>query len=568
MIKHFFLYFFVVFAFYVKANEQAPLPADDQQEATEQEQMNQSLYSDEQMYQEEQRDGLLLPSEATAQELLPISDDTLAPPYGANLFAGGYETERFDGLTPDYLVSPGDKLSIWLWGAVNEAQVVTVDNQGNIFIPSIGPIKVANVPASQVNAHVTKEIKSVYKNNVNIYVNLLTATPVSVYITGAIVRPGQYAGLASDSILYYLKRAGGIDSERGNYRAIEIIREQKVVQEIDLYEFLKIGNIANFQFKDGDAILVKEQGKTINVQGKVRSPFRFEFKENQTLGKEIINYVRPYAKVSHVGVTGSRDDLPFFVYLTLEDFKIFTLEDGDKIYFNNDIRNNVIDVKISGSYVGPSYFAIEKGTRLFDLLDYVQVDQNLSNFKSVYILRDSVAKEQDEMLDESLDRLERSVFTAPASSNGEAAIRSYEANLVSQFITKNRDVESLGKVILSENGNIANILLEKGDEIVIPQKTDLVQVGGEVIMPQAVVYNPNAKIEDYVAWAGGYTERANYKRIAVIKANGMVEFNEENITKGDQILVLPRVDSKNMQLVTDLTQIMYQMAVAASVVQN
>lgn len=68
--------------------------------------------------------------------------------------------------------------------------MVTVDNQGNIFIPDVGPINVKNVPASQVNQLVASKIGDVFTNNVNTYVNLLTATPVSVFVTGPVIRLG------------------------------------------------------------------------------------------------------------------------------------------------------------------------------------------------------------------------------------------------------------------------------------------------------------------------------------------------------------------------------------------
>jgi hypothetical protein len=88
-------------------------------------------------------------------------------------------------------------------------------------------------------------------------------------------------------------------------------------------------------------------------------------------------------------------------------------------------------------------------------------------------------------------------------------------------------------------------------------------------MPQAVVFNPNAKIDDYVAWAGGFTDRAEDQRIAIVRANGLVEFgSDKGIQKGDQILVLPKVDTKTMQAVKDITQIIYQIAVAANVAIN
>lgn len=161
------------------------------------------------------------------------------------------------------------------------------------------------------------------------------------------------------------------------------------------------------------------------------------------------------------------------------------------------------------------------------------------------------------------------MFTAPASSDGEARIRAQEAQMVMQFVDRARKVQPLGKVVVSDSGKVANILLEQGDKVVIPIKTDLISISGEVLMPQAVVFNSNATIQDYVAWAGGFTERADDDRIAVVRANGLVEFGHDyTIKPGDQILVLPKVDAKTMQAVKDITQIIYQIAVAANVAIN
>ena len=520
-------------------------------------------------FAQQNRQGMLLPGESDVRKLLPQSESGLPPPYAATLFAGGDETERSDGLNDNYLIAPGDKLNIWIWGAVNFSNVVTVDNQGNIFIPDVGPINVKNVAASKVNNLVTSHISEVFTNNVNVYVNLLTATPVSVYVTGPVIRPGQYAGQSSDSVLYFLKRAGGIDSDRGSYRHIKVLRQNRVIQQIDLYEFMQQGKMPKLSLKDQDVILVEPQGPMINVAGKVRNPFRFELKNSTALGSELIDYALPLAKVSHVGVIGDRASGPFSVYMPYKDFDRIQLSDGDKVLFNDDMHAQVYDVQVMGSYRGPSYFTVRKETRLHDLLNHIPIDPNMADYGSIYIMRKSVAARQKEMLEDSLNRLERSVFTAPASSDGEASIRTKEAELVMRFVEKARKIQPLGKVVVSDKGVIANILLEQGDQIVIPNKTDLIQVGGEVMMPQAVVYNKNASLEDYVAWAGGYTDRANDKRIAVVHANGLMEFKDGgDVMPGDQILVMPKVDSKMMQSIKDITQVIYQVAVAANVVLN
>ncbi|WP_102798359.1 polysaccharide biosynthesis/export family protein [Bowmanella denitrificans] len=517
-------------------------------------------------------------SNSVAPAYQALSGETLSPqPYGASLFTGGYEAQRSDGINPDYKISPGDKVSIWLWGAVNFAEVLTVDNQGNLFVPEVGPVHVLDLPAGSLNKTVTDKIKAVYVNNVNVYVNLLNATPVSVFVTGPVIRPGKYAGLASDSVLSYLQRAGGIDPVRGSYREISLLRDDKVILSFDLYHFLRDGKLANVPFKDNDVLLVGQQGPSVVVDGAARYPFTFELKDKSSMGSELSYYARPLTKASHVGIIGNREDGPLSVYLPIRDFDSFSIQDGDRVLFNDDLRADVISIKVSGSYLGPSYYAVKRDTRLMELLSYIQVDKEQANLGSIYLRRKSVAAAQKRMIDESLQRLERSVFTAPTSSTGEAGIRAEEAKLVANFVQRARQIKPLGKVVVSGDGNTANIRLEEGDEVVIPQKSDLVNIAGEVLLPQAVVHNPSASISDYIVWAGGFTERAEPDRIAVVHANGLTTFMDigegswysgtqlKQISPGDEIIVLPKVDTKVLQAVKDITQIVYQIAVAANV---
>lgn len=509
------------------------------------------------------------------------ANGTLPPPFGANLFNGSFVAERGDGLNSNYKVAPGDKIIIQLWGAINSAEIVTVDNQGNIFIPDIGPVRVKDVPANNVNNVVTSSIKKIYPNNVNVYVNLLTATPVTVFVSGPVERPGEYAGLASDSILFFLSRAGGIDPVRGSYRNISVLRSGNVIQKFDLYEFLKKGTLPPFSFKDNDVVFVNEQGGMITVEGSARYPFQFELTPNQKKGSALIDYARPLNKTSHVAISGYREQGPISVYVEFDKFDDFILKDGDQVLFNDDIRPEVISIQLSGHYEGPSFYSIKEGTRLLDLLSFVEVDPERANYKNVFIKRESVVLQQKQLLEESLQRLERSIFTAPASSDGEAAIRAREAELVSQFIARARQIEPLGKVVVADNKKVANIRLEQGDEIVIPPVSDLIQISGEVLMPQAIVYNSNAAISDYIAWAGGFSERADDERIAVVRANGITTFasidngsfwfasgEKLHLLPGDQIIVLPEVDAKLMQTVKDITQIIYQIAITANVAVN
>ncbi|RDV24372.1 polysaccharide export protein [Alteromonas aestuariivivens] len=529
-------------------------------------------------YVSQPRYGQTLPGEATFETVFPLQEPMTNPPFAANVFIGGFESERTSGLNDNYLVAPGDKISIWMWGAVSYSDVVTVDNQGNIFIPNIGPISIANTPAGTVNRTVTSRIKQIYTQDVNVYVNLLTSTPVSVYISGPVLRPGQYAGLASDSALYFLKRAGGVDFRRGSFRNIDILRAGEVIASVDLYQFVKSGTVPNVSFKDGDVILVHPIGHTLVVQNGARNAFTFEFKHEELNGEVLTEFARPTDFINHVSITGVRNNEQFARYLTLDAFRSFNLEAGDLVEYVDDHEPQVYRINIAGSNAGASQIMVNRGTRLLEVLNYVEADPKLSDIDNIFLLRESVAAKQREIIEQSLQRLERSVFTAPISSTGEGSIRVQEAQLVSDFIQRARQIEPLGKVVVSERGEIANILLEAGDTIYIPETTDLIHVGGEVMMPQSVVYNPDARAKDYVAWAGGFTQRADDERIMILRKNGNVEFDTIDdgfwaggkgrlgIQAGDQIVVLPAIDAKSLQAIKDITQIIYQIAVAANVI--
>ena len=523
------------------------------------------------------RDGLSLPGEPTIESVFPQQKAMANPPFAANLFLGGFESERTTGLNDNYLVAPGDKISIWLWGAINYSDVSTVDNQGNIFIPNIGPIRVANTPAGSVNQTVSSKIRQVYTNDVNVYVNLLTSTPVAVYVSGPILRPGQYAGLASDSVLYYLKRAGGIDFQRGSFRKIDVIRDNEVIATADLYAFFRNGKLPKISFKDGDTILVRPIGNTIVVETGARNSFTFEFSDEELTG-EVVNYfARPGEFASHASVAGVRDNKQFARYLSLTDFESLPLKAGDTVEYVADNEAQIYRINVAGAFSGASQLMVDKGTRLLDVLDHIEADTTLSDTQNIYLLRESVAIKQKEIIEQGLERLERSMYTAPISSTGEGAIRAQEALLVADFIARARQVEPQGRVVVSENGDTANILLEPNDTIVIPEITDLIHIGGEVLLPQSVVFNPDADTEDYIAWAGGFTERAEDERILIVRKNGNVAFaNIDNgiltangsgakLLPGDQIIVLPAIDTKVLQAVKDITQIVYQIAIAANV---
>ncbi len=489
------------------------------------------------------------------------------PPYGANLFARPLQAERPGAMNPDYLLAPGDQVGVHVWGAAQAEEVCAVDPQGNIFINTIGPVRVAGTRAGDLQRRVQQAVASVYTQNVDVYVNLLKSMPVEVFVTGSVRFPGQYAGNPNDSALTYLLRAGGIDLDRGSFRNIRLVRNGREQARFDLYRFLREGSVPTFRFQDGDVVMVEERGATVTVEGPTLNPFRFELSEAQTQGSEIASLTRPLPRASHVAISGNRIDGPFSVYVDYETFRTFALRDGDRLRFEADEQTPTMTVSVEGSYLGPSAYTVGRDTTLRDFLDHVSVDGQVSAYNAVYLRRASIARQQQELLDRTLRQLEQSVLTAPTRSDGEAEIRVREAELVRQFVQRAREVKPEGRVVVSSNGQPANIRLEPGDVVVIPAHTDVILIGGEVLMPQAIVHHKGFTVSDYVARSGGYTDRADHGRAMIIHQNGLVEITgDADVLPGDQVVILPAVEFKSLQIAKDIIQVLYQMAVSSAVV--
>ena len=116
--------------------------------------------------------------------------------------------------------------------------------------------------------------------------------------------------------------------------------------------------------------------------------------------------------------------------------------------------------------------------------------------------------------------------------------------------------------------NLGNTLLEDGDEIVVPEKSSLVMIHGEVLFPNAVAWTSGSKTEDYISKVGGFTQGSDTSKVIVMHQNGEVVLagDRDSIRAGDEIMVLPKVESKNIEVTRGITSILYQLAIAAKVI--
>ena len=489
-----------------------------------------------------------------------------AQPFGHSLFSGGFGTDESSGVNADYIVDVGDRVAIRIWGAAAFDSVQTVDTQGNIFIPEVGPIKLSGVANKFVNSTVKKAVSRVYTNDVEVYTNLLTAQMISVYVTGFVSKPGKYSGLSNGSLLNLIDQAGGINPSSGSFRDIEVVRNGKTIATVDLYEFIQFGRLPQLTLKESDAVVVKPLLNTIVVQGEVAKPFRFEFSSQNITGTQIIELSTPNPGATHVAISRIEKGETRSEYVSLEVFKDIVLSNGDIAAFHSDLAARNIIVNIDGTHKGASALTVAQHATLRQVLDLVEIDPELSAYKRIYIKRKSVAERQKRSIEESLQRLEAEYLTASSATDNESKIRAQEAKLISDFVLKVSQIEPNGTLVVASAGEVADIILENDDTIYIPRKSPSVLVTGEVRLPRAFLWTRGLNASEYIAMAGGFSNNANKKLVLVVKQDGrIIDANSTNVDSGDELLVLPKAPTKNLQLAATITDILYKIAIATSI---
>ncbi len=518
--------------------------------------------------------GVELSNLVTTQESNSSYTEESTKVFGYNLFNGSFSKNTQHRYNPEYLISIGDTINLKMWGAFEFEAKMSVDLQGNIFIPKIGSVNILGIRNDSLSKIIEIAVKKVFTKSVFVYADLKSYQPVSIFVTGAVNKPGLYEGLSSDSVIQFIDKARGINANSGSYRKIKILRQNIEIYRVDLYEFLLNGSLKLFQFRMGDVVVVDSVEYYIEIKGDVKRPYRFEMTKNSVTLGEVLNVSLPNPTLTNFTVTKyNQDNEQSIAIYAIKDNLDMLIYSGESINFIHDHTSKDIEIQISGEHLNIHSMVVKKGTSLAEIFNNI-VLSGMSDIESFQLYRKSIAMQQKRLLDAQLSDLEAKTLTAGSLTVEEATIRKQEAELVLNFIARAKSVEPKGQVIINEDSNLSNIFLEDGDNIHIPKRSYMVIVQGEVMLPGAQTYVEDMSFDEYINSCGGYSFRANDENILIIKKNGKVAtydassfFGDDyQIAPGDSILVLGKVEAKYLQVVKDITQIVYQMAIGAAVV--
>jgi protein involved in polysaccharide export with SLBB domain len=232
------------------------------------------------------------PKPSEFQKFVETATGRLLPIFGSAFFDdGGNQPLAVENVpvAADYTVKPGDEIILRAWGSIDVDYRSTVDRNGQLNLPKVGSFNVAGVKASDLEKHLRAQIGRLY-TNFNLSVSLGQLRGVRVFVVGPAQRPGLYTLPSQSSMLSALAAAGG-PAAQGSMRKVTLRRDNQVVTELDVYEFLVQGDKSkDVQLLSGDVVVIQPAGARVALTGAVDKPAIYELKTRDEPLRELLRY--------------------------------------------------------------------------------------------------------------------------------------------------------------------------------------------------------------------------------------------------------------------------------------
>jgi protein involved in polysaccharide export with SLBB domain len=281
---------------------------------------------------------------------------------------------------PDYVLGPGDGLTISLWGGVSQSFTRVIDREGKVVLPEAGSIVVAGLTLERTQALVQGALSPQFKD-AHVAVSVSRLRTVRVYVVGDVQRPGAYDISSLSTPLNALYAAGGPTSV-GSLRAVRHYRGKTLIREVDLYDFLLHGIRADVErLEPGDTILVPAAGPQVEVSGMVKRPAIYEFKGEMKLSDVLdeAGGVRVSAALAHIRVErietdGHRSTLEVGLpqgstaESSRRQMDSFVVKDGDRIIVAPILPYSEKAIYLTGHVVRPGKLPYHDAMKLSEAI--------------------------------------------------------------------------------------------------------------------------------------------------------------------------------------------------------
>ena len=400
--------------------------------------------------------------------------------FGRDIFnqkALSFEPNMNIATPTSYIVGPGDKVFVDVYGGSQKSEQMEVGPDGSIVVTGYGPIHIAGLSVAAANAKIKQTLGKRYSSS-KIRMTLGQTRTIMVNVMGEVMAPGTYTLSAFASVFHALYMAGGVNG-LGTLRDIKVFRGGRQIASVDIYDYILNGKLSgNIRLAENDVIMVGPYQNIVDVTGNVKRPMAYEMKKNESIAT-LIKYAGgftgdAYKKAVRVNRTAGEK---YSVYNVNEfDMSSFRVQDGDSVTVGANLPRYENMVEIAGAVFRPGQYSL---------------GGNVTTVKSLI---------------EQADGLTEDAFA------GRGVLHRMKEDRTRRVISL--DIQGI------LNGTVADVPLENEDVLTIAAKQEkmnerTVTIFGEVMFPATYEYADDESIEDLIIQAGGLTDAASTVKVDV-----------------------------------------------------
>ncbi|MEA5426792.1 SLBB domain-containing protein [Arcicella lustrica] len=440
--------------------------------------------------------------------------------FGASLFTQNnlsFEPDLRIATPKNYQLGPDDELNIDIFGNALDNYKVKISPEGTIKILNLAPIYINGLSIETASERIIKHLRQLYQginlpqSGVSAQITLSNVRSIKVTLTGEVNRPGTYTISSLASVFNALYLSGG-PSENGSFRNIRVIRNNKIVRIIDLYDFLlRADQKDNIRLQDQDVIRIADYETRVEIAGEVKRPMIFEVKSTENL-KEILRFAGGFTDKAYTNLISLKRNTATGLKLfniTENEVLNFIPKNGDKYTVGAILDRYENRVQIKGAVFRAGEYALE--TELSTVKELIKKAEGLK--EEAFLNRATITRKQE---------------------NNEPIIIAFD----------------VGKLL---KGEIEDIPLQREDIVEISNIPSLrekrtISIYGEVNKTGVFDFVEGLTIEDLILFAKGFTDAASNTEIELSRR---ILDAEENKTNPEQVKIFTFKIDRNLKILSE-----------------
>ena len=476
--------------------------------------------------------------------------------FGAQIFSMMQTTfmplnePSFDGT---YILDYGDVLEIQFVGQKSYTAKLQVKRDGSVTIDDIGKIYLSGLTLNNAVELIEAKVNSTFIG-VQTFTSLVNVRDIQVIVAGNVYNPGPYVLNGNSNIFHALSVSGG-PSEMGSFRSINLVRENKIIESIDLYKTFIMGESSfSTRLRSGDLIFVKPVANLVTVSAGVKRPGLYELLDEDNLSSIILfgNGLNNVADLSDITLYRiSNGKVSSIGISSISELDNIPSKDSDTLLIREfPLRT----VEISGAIKKPGKYIVNQGDGILELVQSAG-GYALNAYPFGGVLENKITQTINQ---EAIDRLYQDFARASSDMMAGDESASFMLNIMEDL--KNSTVSGRVNAEFDLSALLKDpsldIDLQNGDSVIIPEILHHVYVYGEVLNQGTSKLKKGEDFNYYLKSKGGVSNYADIKGIFILHPNGeTVKVGRKNIFNSSEssyeiypgsIIFVPRKISKSL----------------------